>query len=190
MCHSLIVNAVLTHIMPYLSSVGITRSTSSLVTSTLLLSSIAGRLGFGWLGDKLDKRRLITAGLILTGLGMLCFGYITNTVLWLLVPFLILYGCGYGGPVSMVAPTLREIFGRGKLGSILGLAMGTLSLGGIAGPPLAGWIFDSFGNYKYAWFAFVAVALAGAIILFTAPSSANTNAGGLRPGGQQELYNR
>ncbi|MFC1893060.1 MFS transporter [Chloroflexota bacterium] len=66
MFQGMAIQAVITHVMPYLSSIGIARSTSSIIASATPLASIGGRLGFGWLGDRLDKRWLTTAGLALS----------------------------------------------------------------------------------------------------------------------------
>ena len=97
MSHAIVLSAVVTHVMPYLSSICIAKSTSSLVASALPLTSICGRLGFGWLGDRLDKRRVTAVGFALIPLGMLFFGYAASRGMWLLVPFLILFGIGWGG---------------------------------------------------------------------------------------------
>jgi cyanate permease len=32
--------------------------------------------------------------------------------------------------------------------------MGFASIGGIVGPTLAGWVFDTLGSYHYIWLAF------------------------------------
>ena len=42
---SIVINAIVTHVMPYLSSVGISRSSSSLVAMGLPLVSVVGRVG-------------------------------------------------------------------------------------------------------------------------------------------------
>lgn len=170
MCHILVVNAVITHVMPYLSSIGFTRSFSSLVASAIPLTSIVGRLSFGWLGDKFDKRRVTTLGFIFTSLGLLSFGYIANAGTWLLVPSLILIGLGWGGPVPMMPALLREYFGRVRLATVLGLVMGVAALCGMAGPPLAGLVFDILGSYQVVWFAFAGLVVAGMISLLTTPS--------------------
>ena len=47
MCHALVIITVVTHIMPYLSSVGISRTISSLAVSGITLISVSGRLGAG-----------------------------------------------------------------------------------------------------------------------------------------------
>ena len=170
MCHILVINAVVTHVMPYLSSIGITRSFSSLVASAIALTSILGRLSFGWLGDRFDKRRVTALGFVLTGLGLLSFGYVSTAGTWMLVPSLVFIGLGYGGPVPMMPALLREYFGRVRLATVLGLVMGVAALGSMVGPPLAGLAFDKFGNYQVAWFGFAGLVIAGMISLVTTPS--------------------
>jgi MFS family permease len=172
-CHILVVNAVVTHVMPYLSSIGFTRSFSSLIASAIPLTSIVGRLSFGWLGDKFDKRRVTTLGLVLTSLGLLSFGYVATARTWMLVPFLVFIGLGYGGPVPMAPALVREHFGRVRLGTVLGLVMGTAALCGMAGPPLAGLAFDILGSYQVVWFGLAGLIVAGIISLVTTPSVGN-----------------
>ena len=172
-CHIMVINAVVIHVMPYLSSIGIARSSSSLVASAIPLTSILGRLSFGWLGDKFDKKRITALGFVLTALGLIFFGYLATAGTWVLVPSLILIGIGYGGPVPMMPALLREYFGRVRLGILLGLVMGTAVLGAMIGPPLAGWVFDKFGSYQGAWFAFAGLILAGMVILLITPSVSN-----------------
>ena len=49
---------------------------------------------------------------------------------------------------------LSEYFGRQTFGSMLGIIMGSAAFGGIVGPPLAGWAFDTTGDYRIIWFIF------------------------------------
>jgi MFS family permease len=170
MCHILVINAVVTHVMPYLSSIGLTRSFSSLVASAIPATSIVGRLGFGWLGDKFDKRRIAALGFILASLGLLAFGYVGTVGTWMLVPSIIFVGLGYGGPVPMMPALVREYFGRVRLATVLGLVMGVAALGSMVGPLLAGLAFDRLGSYQVAWFGFAGLVIAGMISLITIPS--------------------
>ena len=55
---------------------------------------------------------------------------------------------------------LREYFGRESFGKMIGFVMGSASIGGVIGPTLAGWVFDSLGSYRFIW-----VAYAGLIFL-------------------------
>lgn len=172
MYHVMVVSTIITHVMPYLSSIGVSRSTSSLVATAIPLMSIPGRLGFGWLGDKFDRRLVATGGFALVGFGLLCFGYASTTTL-LLVPFLILYGIGYGGINAMRPSLAREYFGRTNFGTIFGLIVGIGAIGGIIGPTLAGWAYDNWGTYQGIWFLLAGLAVVALISVLTMPPVRN-----------------
>ena len=167
--HLMAVSAIVTHVMPYLSSIGVARSRSSLVATAIPLMSVAGRLGLGWLGDKLDKRKVMAGAFTMMGFGALCFGYTSTAGTWLLVPFLILFGIGYGGSNALRPSLVREYFGRTNFGTVFGSLMGVNILGGIIGPLLAGWVFDNWGNYDGVWFVFAGLAVAALISILTTP---------------------
>jgi len=170
LAQAVVVSSVITHVMPYLGSIGLTRSRSSLIAMTIPLVSIAGRLGLGWLGDRVDKRRVIAGGLAMMCGGLLCFALIASGPLWLIVPFIFLLGIGYGGNNTMRASTIGEFFGRRNFGAIHGFMIGIMALGGIAGPPLAGWVFDHWGSYQPIWFVFAALAVAAIPVALTTPA--------------------
>jgi len=173
-CHTMLVSATVTHIMPYLSSIGIARARSSLIATIMPLMSIGGRIGLGWLGDKLNIRRIAMGAFAIMSLGMLCFGYASIAGTWLLVPFLLLFGIGYGGTNVLRASLSREYFGRANFGTIFGLIMGISMLGSIAGPPLAGWVYDNWSSYQGIWFVFAGLAVAALIALLTIPAAKTT----------------
>jgi hypothetical protein len=47
--------AVVTHVMPYLSSIGMSRFSAAFVAMSIPLLSIIGRFGLDWLSDIFDK---------------------------------------------------------------------------------------------------------------------------------------
>jgi len=168
-CHIMVMNTLIVHVMPYLSSIGVSRSLSSMVASAIPLASILGRLSFGWLGDRYDKKRITALGFIICTLGLLLFSFLATAGTWVIVLIIVIIGIGYGGPVPMMPALLREHFGRVKLGTLLGLVMGVASGGAMIGPPLAGWVFDKFGSYQGAWFAFIGLLIVGTLIMLTTP---------------------
>ncbi len=174
MCHVFVVGAIVTHMMPYLSSLGIARSVSSLVALVLPVVSIGGRLSSGWFSDRFGSRQVFATGLALITAGMLFLGYVTTGRMWLLVPFIITVSIGWGLSVTTRISLLREYFGRSSFGTILGLMSGIMMLGSVAGAPLAGWVFDTWGSYQGAWLGYSAVALVGTVIAFTIPSYSST----------------
>jgi MFS family permease len=174
LCQVLPVSAVNTHIMPYLSSIGIARSTSSFIASALPLLTVIGRVGFGWFGDRVDKRRVAALALALTSLGVLILGYTSAGRNWVIIAFIIVFGIGWGGAVPMLSGLLREYFGRERLGTIVGFAGSVMMMGVITGAPLAGWVFDQWGDYQPAWFILAGV-VGVATILFCACLKKNTS---------------
>ena len=169
--HVLATSTAITHVMPYLSSIGLARSTSSLVATAAPLASIGGRIGLGWLGDKLDRRLVSAGSFALIGLGLLCFGLSPITSAWLLLPFALFFGIGYGGGNVMRASLSREHFGRTNFGAIFGLIIGLNMIGGIIGPPLAGWVYDTWGSYQGIWFVFAGLSVPTIISVLTIPAA-------------------
>jgi len=148
----MIVAAVIIHVMPYLSSLGLPRATAGLIAGAIPLSSIIGRFFFGWLGDFFDKKYVMAWTFCIISLGMLAFCYVQ--VLWVVFVFLLLFSPGYGGGIVLRGAILREYFGRNSFGKMIGITMGSASIGGIIGPTLAGWIFDTVGSYHLIWLVF------------------------------------
>ncbi|MFH1294127.1 MAG: MFS transporter [Pseudomonadota bacterium] len=149
------VAAVIIHVMPYLGSKGVPRTTAAIVAGAIPLFSIIGRFGFGWLGDVFDKKYVMVWALFLMGLGMLAFCYVQVTGVVFL--FLLLFAPGYGGGMVIRGAILREYFGRDSFGKMIGILMGFGSIGGIIGPTLAGWAFDTLGSYNIIWLVFCGI---------------------------------
>ncbi len=170
MCQHFVLNAVITHMMPYLSSLGVTRSVSSFVALVLPFVSIGGRLSSSWLGDIFDRRQVAAVSFLSMTAGLLFFGYITTERIWLLVPFIITLSLGWGINNTTRIALLRDHFGRSNFGTILGFLSGIAMIGNISGAPLAGWVFDTWGSYQGAWLSSSVLTLLGAALMFTIPS--------------------
>jgi MFS family permease len=144
------VTAVVIHLMPYLSSLGIPRAASGAVAAALPLVSIAGRFGFGWWGDRFDKRVVMATSFLMMSAGAFAFCYVQS--LWALMLFLLLFAPGFGGSMVLRGAILQEYFGMAYFGKMIGIVLGSASIGGIVGPTLAGWAFDTTGSYTSVWY--------------------------------------
>jgi MFS family permease len=154
----MILFAIITHVMPYLSDMGVPRYTAGLVAGAIPLFSIIGRFGFGWLADRFDKRHVLAWTFGFMGMGIFFFCYIHER--WVIFPFLFLFSSGFGGGSVLRGAILREYFGRGSFGKLLGIVMGSAAAGGIIGPTLAGLAFDILGSYRLIWIAFCGLSVA------------------------------
>jgi sugar phosphate permease len=166
---SVVLIAVISHIMPYLKTVKIDGSTASFFAGAIPILSIAGRLGAGWISDRLGRKQVAVYSFILVLIGTLMFDYVRNTDIWVLVLAVILFSLSYGSALTLRAVLLREYFGKSKFASIFGILIGVQSFGAMMGPFLAGWTFDIWGAYHYAWLMFTAMNLAAVALLATTP---------------------
>jgi len=162
-------SAVLLHIMPYLESVGIERSTASMVAMFLPIISIPSLLAFGWLSDIYRRNYIITATMLLSTVGLFLLSIIDGSSLGLIAGFVIVYGAGFGAQMSLRPPIMREYFGSKKFGSIFGLGSIFVTIGAISTPPLAGWVFDTRGVYDPIWLVLSGVCMLGVILMLTLP---------------------
>jgi MFS family permease len=156
--------AVVTHIMPYLSTMEISRRSSGLIAAGIPLLSIAGRFGFGWLGDLFEKKYVMAISFSLMALGMLALCHIKLS--GMIYIFLFFFSNGFGGIATLRGALLREYYGKNNFGKYLGIMMGFGACGGIIGPTTAGWVFDLTESYYFVWLALSAlVGLAIILIL-------------------------
>jgi len=102
------VTAVVTHLMPYLSSIGMSRAASGAVAAALPLVSIVGRFGFGWWGDRFDKRIVLATTFFLMSAGVFAFCYVQS--FWVLLVFILLVAPGFGGSMVLRSAILQEYF--------------------------------------------------------------------------------
>ena len=148
----MVLASVVIHIMPYLSNVGIPRSTAGVIAAAIPLTSIIGRFAFGWLGDVFDKRYVTSLAFCLMAIGV--FALILVHTKPGLALFLLTFPAGFGGISVLRGTILREYYDAGSFGTMMGVMMVFAAAGGIIGPTLTGWAFDTFGNYQLVWIVF------------------------------------
>jgi sugar phosphate permease len=141
--------AVMNHIMPYLKVLQVPRSTAGLIAGGVTVFSIPGRLCFGWLADRFDKRLIaaVTSCLMTIGMFLLCYANQD----WGMILFLLFFPIGLGGAIPLRGAMIQAYFGQEAFGRLIGLVMGASALGGIIGPTLAGYLFDTTGSYTCTW---------------------------------------
>ncbi len=166
-------SAIQVLVVPFLESVKVPTAIAATAVMGITLCSLIGRLGFGFLGDFANKRYLIAIALTLQTAGVFIFSLIDVDRTWLIVPFLLIYSSGMGGPMPLRAALLADYFGTRSFGTIFGFLALINTLGGLASPVVAGWLFDVTGSYHLAWQIFTLTTLpAIALILLVKPPRA------------------
>ncbi len=171
----MITSAMILHIMPYLSSVHVPKATAILVTVSVPIFNIIGRFGFGWFADIFNKRNTMILTIALMGVGLLGLGYMRQQ--WTLMVSSFLFATGWGGGVIVTRTMQKEYFGMHSFGKMLGIIMGLGSLGGVIGPTLAGWVFDSTRSYHLVWLIFSGLCIFSIGLLLTLKPVMQRNVG-------------
>jgi len=155
---------------------GMTPAKATLLYSTIFWCSVAGKLLFGALSDRIAKHRVMLISAILLFCGsLLAFtsgedGIRLSTSISQLTLFAAVFGLGYGGSFTMIQLVCVECFGQQSLGKLLGIIMFVDSLGGALGITLSGQLKASTGSYLTPFMAVSAVAFVAIIgVLFIRP---------------------
>jgi OFA family oxalate/formate antiporter-like MFS transporter len=123
-------------------------------------TSLVGRLGFGWLGDYVDKRRVLAMAYLMIALGILLLSQVDTA--WQVVPFLVVFSPGWGGSIAVRPALQAEFFGLRSFGAIQGLMFTAATLGSVVGPVFAGWMHDTADTYRAAFVILGLTSLAAA----------------------------
>jgi len=142
-------HSVTVHIMPYFLSVEMDRGKASLIASLLIVVSVLGRFGLGWLNNRIAGRKLLAFGLVMQASG--CLLLIWADSFWKAMMFVAAFGPGFGGIITLRLVLQASYFGRKAFGSVQGLIMAVMVLGSMTGPVLTGMAYDSFRSYTPAW---------------------------------------
>ena len=138
------------HLVAYSVDQGLGEETGVFIIACIGFASIIGRLFLTAISDRVHRRNLLAAMYLMQGVGLLLWylaGAGGSANVLLLTIFAIVFGIGYGGYVSMIAPIIAEYFGTARIGSLLGIFMSSIAIGAFFGPWLMGQAFDTWGSY-------------------------------------------
>jgi MFS family permease len=138
------------HIVSYATDVGLSAETAALI---LTVSSVGGALGtlLAWVvAGKMGHKWSLFLLTLLNGVAM--FLFIPAGSMWAFYLLGVLLGFAFSGAVPVRMAIIPPLFGTRAVGSIIGFASLSFSVGAIAGPFLAGYIYDSTGSYHLAFF--------------------------------------
>ncbi len=154
--------AVLVHIVPHATDLGISAASAANMLATIGGMSIVGKIVLGSLADRIGNKPVFIVGFILMA-GAL-FWLVSATESWMLYVFAGVFGFAYGGCASSESPLVAGLFGLSSHGAILGGITISVPIGGAVGPFVAGYIFDVTGSYQAAFMVTAAIGLAGLML--------------------------
>ncbi|KAL9964086.1 hypothetical protein ACROYT_G027665 [Oculina patagonica] len=158
------------HLPAYAEECGIPNSQSSTLIGMMSVGSTFGRLFFGKLGDHPRVNRLYCFQIAMLVIG------VANTLSTLtksyagLVVYMVVFGVFDGCYVVLLAVLCADIVGVDKVAAGIGVQFFFMAITSIAGPPLAGMIYDLSSSYQIAFYVAGACSTVATCLLFLVPA--------------------
>ena len=165
--------AVLNQLGKHLEIVGISTATAGGALGLLGAFGFMGKLIFGFASERFPSRYGFAAVCVLQMCGIVILLLLrTPGELWLLWPFVAVYGVGFGAVGALMPLVVADTFGLLAYATIFGAQQLILRLvnGGL--PPVVGWSVDYTGTYEVAFVATIFALLVGAIAVVFARTEA------------------
>lgn len=151
-------SAVQGHMIPYFQQdIGLSAAWAAVVMSMVFVISGIGRIGGGYLLDRMDYRLVLAVVAAMMGLGLLYLQVLPVKTVWATLPFAVMFGVSFGCLVPMRGTVGSIMFGTRTIGGILGLLQGGPIAAGVIGPFVMGLIFDVNGNYSTAIWGLIVI---------------------------------
>lgn len=121
----------------------------SLIASTALLASALGAVSFGWVADKLGRRRIYGLEALLLAGGAIASAF--SPGIWWLIAFRFVLGFGVGGDYPVSATIMSEYSARRSRGRMVATVFSMQAVGLIVGPLVAVLLLATGMSHDLAW---------------------------------------
>ncbi|MPZ78703.1 MAG: MFS transporter [Deltaproteobacteria bacterium] len=162
----MVTEGVSVHFVILLVDRGWSTETASVLLGISALIGAPARLGMGWLGDLLDKRKLVMGLLLALSFSVFFMGYTAHAAIF--TTCMIIYSLAYGGLASLQEPIRADYFGTRAFATIQGMSRSVTTAGTFLGPIIAGFCYDLTKSYTIAFGIFAAVSLLATLFMFLA----------------------
>jgi MFS family permease len=168
---------LLIHQFPIMVEAGVTRTTAAWLTSLFGVGGVVGKLVTGYLMDRFSPNWIGGVTLASAALAFLFLmePFYTSTTLEiggapaLLVVAMAVNGYASGTKLQVTGYLTTRFAGLRNFGKIFGMMAAVIAAGSSLGPVLAGWIYDTVGDYEAFLIAGVAGSIISGVLLVTLP---------------------
>jgi len=154
---------IATHLPSYLADKGLPVATAAMALAYVGIFNIFGSYFWGVMGDKFNKRYVMTSLYLIRSLVIGAF-----VVLPVTVDTATIFGAAIGfcwlGTVPLTSGLVRQMFGARYMSTLYGLVFFTHQVGSFLGAWVGGLMYDYYGSYDPIWWTTVAMALCAALL--------------------------
>lgn len=138
------------YLVPFVEDMGLGRRSEAAAALSLLgLISIVGRLGGGWLADRVGKLKTLTVSSVTVIVSLISLIFVRDIrALYLII---VLFSFGYGIYPPLIGPLVADYCGRKNLSTIYGMINIFIALAEGLGPLFAGVVYDLTKSYFFTF---------------------------------------
>lgn len=155
-----VTGSVALFLIPLLQERDMSLTDAATILSLMAFIGMPGRVGFAWLGDRVDKRAVIGLCLVFQSAGLILFTVLGGTPG--IVAFLLLYSPTYSGVLPLIPALQADYFGRKWFATISGMMAPVTTASVVTGPLFVTAIRDITGSFEPA---FVGLAVVNVLAL-------------------------
>ncbi len=133
------------HVVPFARDLGISLASASLALTAYGVGSVTGRVGAGFISDRLGAFTVIRAGYVLQIVALSALLWVSSREALMVV--LVLFGMGFAAADTMITKVIPDVFGLRAIGAIMGVLTLGWRCGAALGPAIAGFVYDATGAY-------------------------------------------
>lgn len=164
-CLGLVTTAASVHLVPNAIDHGIAPTAAARIMSIMGITMTIGRLSVISTADKIGIRKVFIISTSLIAASFIELALAQET--WMFYLFVIVLGMAEGLSSTLFIPALAGVFGLKSIGLLSGFNGLAITLGSSVGPYMAGYLFDTMGNYQIAFLLCAGVAVIGLISAIT-----------------------
>src|SRR5262245_16520332 len=138
-----------THMIPYAIEKGIPGVAAATAVGIMGVASFVGTTFAGWLCDRMDPRKVLSAAYFFRGTSLFVLPYVSES--FGLFVFAVLYGLDWFATGPATVAIIAKSFGQDRVGMLFGLVFVSHQVGSAVAALGAGWIYSYLGEYFYAF---------------------------------------
>lgn len=151
---------VISQLVPFARASGLGAEAATFAITIAALGNASGRILSGWMSDTLGRLTTLRTMVLISAIAMPLWFVVRDQRLVFYLLVVVVYWC-YGTQLSVFASATADFFGTRHLGMNYGVLFTAWGTAGIVGPMIAARVFDTFGDYRYAFYIAGGLALVG-----------------------------
>ncbi len=162
------VTFIAVHLPAYLTDIGMTANAGATALALIGLFNIIGTFAFGYLGDRLSKKYLLSSLYFSRAVAIMFFLLAPKTEISAMI-FASVMGTLWLATIPLTSGLVAQIFGARYMATLFAIVYFSHQIGSLLGVWLGGYLFDATGSYDGIWMVTIALGFIAAALHLPIP---------------------